>query len=748
MLALGLHSVAANKEGSSVSARALALFLRAAILPLACALLVLSGAACGRSGLDDYLVTGDGGPVSDGHVGDGPSSDAHPPSCNCPSGCCDSLGNCQAGDSATVCGTDSQACVNCAGLGYQQCDATLRVCTNPLTNCNSETCSGCCIGNNCYPGSDPNECGEVGQTCESCQNEGLACIDRQCATPPPPTCGPGNCTGCCFGETCITGTEATACGNGGQECVNCAGQGAVCQPASPSGGICITPTGCGPQNCPGCCTGDICNAGNGVTQCGAQGQACQNCAQFGEACNNAGQCVGGQVCSPENCPGCCEGNACVPGTDSSACGFAGNQCNDCAAEGESCQSQTCVVQPPCGPENCGGCCDFQGICQPGTFDTGCGRSGQACEVCTTVGETCQSQTCSPGSGCNPTNCNGCCDVNGVCQAGTSPVACGFGGQVCGDCANFGEICQGQSCFATCTQENCAGCCDQNGVCQPGSLDNDCGFSGQTCQSCTSFNETCQFNQCLSACNPQNCQGCCDSTQTCQPGFLDTQCGGFGGACTDCATLSPPSTCNQSLFPPTCASQQMSCPSPYPGCAATTTTSVPFAAEVCSANDLANAAAACASGGETTACESFFNFEFSQNNGCGTCLNQFNSDSFFGTQEQGVDACIAQFVSSTCNHQTGCNTDCEQQSCETCPDDTSFNQCTTTVAAGQCSTYAQPAQTCEQTAFAGAAKFCDPSQYSNYGTWLQGVGKEYCGGLISDGGVPDTGFPLDAGFGGD
>jgi hypothetical protein len=735
-----------------VSARALALFLRALILALVCGSIAVAGVACGRSDLDDYLTT-DGGPLPDGFVGDGPLADGHHDgavSCDiatCPTGCCDTSGTCQTGILTTQCGVAAEACVNCTADGFQTCDPTHHACANTVTVCNASTCSGCCIGNTCFAGTEGNECGGGGQTCQACLNEGLVCTNRECVTPP--ACGPGTCAGCCFGGTCIPGTDQTACGSSGQQCVNCVGQGDSCQ-ATGAGGACVVPPPCGPATCAGCCVGSSCVAGNSATACGVQGQACVDCAQFGDACNNAGQCVGGPVnCGPQNCSGCCLGDACVPGTDSSSCGFGGNQCTNCSSFGASCQGQECSVQPTCSPANCNGCCDFQGICQPGTFDTECGHTGQSCEVCTTVGETCQSQTCSPGSGCNPTNCNGCCDSSGKCEGGSSGQACGFGGQVCGNCSAFGEICQNQTCFSTCNDTNCGGCCDGNGVCQQGSDNGECGFGGQTCQSCTSFNETCQFNQCLSACNPQNCEGCCDSTQTCQPGFLDTQCGGFGGSCTDCATLSPPSTCNQALFPPTCASQQMTCPSPYPGCAATTTTNVPFAGQVCSANDLANAAAACASGPDTSACENFFNFEFSQNPNCGTCLEPFNNNFFFGaTQQQGVDACIAQFVSSTCNHQTGCNADCDEQSCETCEDQTSFTQCTTTVGTGQCSTFSQAAQACEQGAFTGAGKFCDPSQYSNYGTWLQGVGKEYCGGLISDAGIPDSGFPLDAGFGSD
>ena len=691
-----------------------------------CLMLALWVAACGRSGLDDYLV-GDGGlpDVREGSVPEGSPCNAS----SCPSGCCDSTGKCQAGTATTQCGNAGEACESCPALGFQQCDATRHVCSNQVTVCDAQTCSGCCLGNSCFAGTDPNECGAGGDTCQACQTEGLVCTAGHCTQPP--ACGPGNCSGCCFGDQCIAGTDQTACGAGGQQCQNCTGQGEKCVPSG-GGGICEGMVGCGPSNCPGCCSGNICLSGNSSTSCGLSGSACTDCASFGESCNGAGQCVLNQNCGPQNCSfGCCEGDICTPGNLSQACGVGGMQCNDCQQFGEACVGQQCNVTPPCGPGTCAGCCDFQGICEPGTFDTECGQGGQTCEICTTVGETCQAQTCVPGPGCNAANCPGCCDAKGVCNPGNSSFACGFEGEVCADCAEFGESCQNQKCYSACNPSNCGGCCDSSGICQPGGSSDACGFGGGTCEDCLSFGETCQNEQCLTACNPQNCQGCCDANSVCQPGFLDTQCGGFGGACADCATLNPPSTCDASLFPPACASQQMTCPAPYPGCAPGTTTFPPATQPSCSPSDLANAAAACAAGASTTACQNFFNFEFTQNPACGGCLEPFDIDFVY---ETGVYSCIAPYVTSACNAATGCSANCSEDSCGSCPDTTSFDQCSTNVGTGQCATYAQPAQQCEQQAFSGPAAFCDPSQYSSFGAWLKGVGTQYCGGLIADAGA--------------
>ncbi|HTB74722.1 MAG TPA: hypothetical protein VK762_15840 [Polyangiaceae bacterium] len=53
---------------------------------------------------------------------------------------------------------------------------------------------------------------------------------------PPPSCGPQSCSGCCDGTRCADGLSATTCGQGGQACQSCADQGLLC-----SGGACTVP---------------------------------------------------------------------------------------------------------------------------------------------------------------------------------------------------------------------------------------------------------------------------------------------------------------------------------------------------------------------------------------------------------------------------------------------------------------------------------------------------------------------------
>lgn len=85
-------------------------------------------------------------------------------------------------------------------------------------------------------------------------------------------CGPATCTGCCNLGRCLGGESLAACGQGGGECVACV-LGATCEAAGCVGG----PVACGPDNCAGCCMGDICVDGDRPALCGSGGGACDTC---------------------------------------------------------------------------------------------------------------------------------------------------------------------------------------------------------------------------------------------------------------------------------------------------------------------------------------------------------------------------------------------------------------------------------------------------------------------------------------
>jgi hypothetical protein len=158
------------------------------------------------------------------------------------------------------------------------------------------------------------------------------CNGQQCVTA---ACGPQNCKGCCFGDQCLTGTDPTACGAGGEQCLNCASIGEACIAGGGVGGSCQPPpTPCGPMTCPGCCSGMICQPGFANDACGLMGQVCQDCKPFGQGaiCSN-GVCVPPPpLCNSATCPGCCDvTGACQPGFVDGQCGQLGASCQNCTA---------------------------------------------------------------------------------------------------------------------------------------------------------------------------------------------------------------------------------------------------------------------------------------------------------------------------------------------------------------------------------------------------------------------------------
>ena len=74
---------------------------------------------------------------------------------------------------------------------------------------------------------------------------------------------------------------------------------------------------CGPGTCPGCCQGNVCQAGTTLPLCGAGGTPCEDCAAVGQVCvgntcqgcATSAQCPGDEVCvkaAPDAPAGSCE----------------------------------------------------------------------------------------------------------------------------------------------------------------------------------------------------------------------------------------------------------------------------------------------------------------------------------------------------------------------------------------------------------------------------------------------------------
>jgi hypothetical protein len=474
--------------------------------------LALVAASCGRSDLDI-------GPIPDGGLPDVGADTAVCNAASCPSGCCDSSGACQAGTLDAACGTGGAMCSAC---GTDHCNAQSRTCTS-VPSCTAENCTGCCDqASNCQLGTQTTVCGSGGSSCQNCSAEGFtSCAGNACVTPVP-VCDPSTCpNGCCEMASneplCVDGSENISCGSGGQACQNCQGTGDVCSAARQ----CVTPT-CGPGNCSGCCFGNQCIPGTSQNACGTGGQQCMNCGPGGTC--GGGSCIMMTGCGPQNCTGCCQGDACIIGNpQGAACGQGGQECFICPPPSV-CGESFCIEPPPdggaCGPETCGGCCDPFGNCQTGENFGACGQGGQLCQVCPPT-FSCTFGFCEPplpdAGICGPQNCSGCCDGNGVCQNGNTLNDCGTGGSQCNICpptatCTVAGVCQGQSCSAA----NCSGCCDPSNFCEGGFLDTACGSAGAACSDCTQSNGTCDTAATPRVCSTPVSQ--CPSTfGSCAPG---------------------------------------------------------------------------------------------------------------------------------------------------------------------------------------------------------------------------------------
>lgn len=145
-----------------------------------------------------------------------------------------------------------------------------------------------------------------------------------------------SCPGCCLGNECKGGTEASACGTGGQECASCHGTTPYC-----TGGVCTGGASC-QQTCSGCCDGDQCLPGNTTGACGLGGVACATCTGTDQC--QSGFCKGSGSCA-STCSGCCVGETCQGGSTASACGSGGATCTACPSHYRCSATRKCEVDP-------------------------------------------------------------------------------------------------------------------------------------------------------------------------------------------------------------------------------------------------------------------------------------------------------------------------------------------------------------------------------------------------------------------
>jgi hypothetical protein len=203
------------------------------------------------------------------------------------------------------------------------------------------------------PGDDA---GELDQSVPSRSDSGAGETEPDASSPPPGPCGPFTCPdGCCLNGSCFVATVGAdgvfpvdiPCGSNGEECATCP-SGDTCL-----GGGCQRDLGqlCTPENCAGCCLLAAGDNGSGSTQCfvGTQDRFCGS---------GAGQC-----------------SSCTPGTNGGHCAPSSPGGGHCEDVGE------------CNATNCAGCCSGK-LCVVGSQDVGCGTHGVACQDCTSDGGVC------------------------------------------------------------------------------------------------------------------------------------------------------------------------------------------------------------------------------------------------------------------------------------------------------------------------------------------------------------------------
>jgi hypothetical protein len=436
---------------------------------------------------------------------------------------------------------------------------------------------------------------------------------------------------------------------------------------------------------------------------------------------------GGADCA-STCAGCCDAlDRCHDGTAANACGASGVKCIDCGSSGFGCVNGSCRGTPPkCGPATCAGCCDGLGRCRSGEETDACGSGGGTCSACAPPLGGCSAGKCSgPPPPCGPDNCGGCCTAAGACVTGTADAACGATGASCQNCSANGRKCNQPGSYCTfvpsCSATTCPdGCCDASGVCRNGRADAACGASGQKCIDCGA---NANAPHCAAAgfcyagahCGPDNCGGCCTANGQCVNGQNNARCGLYGDLCDNCSTKNQ--TCQNSA----CGNPGATCPAPYAGCNPGVLTPPPTPTQNCSDADLASVVQACKGtppGQTSQACQNGLAALLRSSPGCFDCLQQF-------TNTGGVASCLAPFINSSCNHDLTCSLACGDAACGSCPaGDQSTCRNGAFTASGTCSSYVN-GTFCASAAFGGPGAFCDVERIGDVGVWLQGVGAYYC-----------------------
>ena len=374
-------------------------------------------------------------------------------------GDCDTL--CSGPPSAGVAKcNDGKCAIQCDGQ-LELCDGKCLDTKTDLANCGKcgSACAGTCTDGLCCPQGQTNcngscvdlqgsaaNCGTCGKTCQG----GEVCSKGECAT----NCGAQ--TLC--GDSCVDlATNAANCGTCGKACAAPPSNGAASCQGSQCKITCAT-------NYAECTAGSCTNIKTDKDNCGGCGQACGGTCTNGVCCpvgqvNCNGKCVDLQT-DAKNCLSCgrvcasgqlCEAGSCV--LDCGADTRCGQTCADLSSDPYNCKTcgNKCAAPAANGKAVCAGAAGCDISCNAGSLEC--------------AGACCDAPPANATSACTNNKCAVQCKANyHACSPATSPCYANTDVKHCGssclDCTqpNANAVCNGTKCANTCLGSTltCAG----------------------------------------------------------------------------------------------------------------------------------------------------------------------------------------------------------------------------------------------------------------------------------------------------
>lgn len=169
----------------------------------------------------------------------------------------------------------------------------------PPQSCGPDNCTGCCLADSCEPGTALDACGTGGDVCSTCA------LGQLCSS------------------GCQSGSQAGGGAGGGNGGGGATGGGPSCVLAG-SGQCATGELFCGAGCCPStnpyfCSVTNLCYPTIASVRAACGNETCVECTT--------------PACGPGNCSGCCSGNMCVPlsGEANGSCGANGAACSACPA---------------------------------------------------------------------------------------------------------------------------------------------------------------------------------------------------------------------------------------------------------------------------------------------------------------------------------------------------------------------------------------------------------------------------------